>query len=386
MRSRVDRTALRSAMIMLTLITLSLVAVETVSFLLLRIKGAMNQRRTDARRALSPYSEASWADRYWREFVGSDRVEYHPYVVWRRRPYVGQTINVDASGLRRTLNVQCTDPGFVIWMFGGSTLWGSGAPDEATIPSLLAAEYARDRQSVCIRNYGEMAWVSTQEVIKLLLELKREPRAPDIVIFYDGANEALLPYQSDWLDGHQNLDRIRAVLERPLAERDGSFGWLLESNTARMLQRAASWIGVANRDAALAARYRAHRAVIEDLTRESIRSYFRNIDTVRMLSSGYGFSLFFFWQPVLWTEAKPLTPEEADILESERRALPGLDEVYRHAHRLVAEKGHPGVSDISDSFRDQRSTIYIDPLHVSPEGNRIVAKRIYDELRRRRNR
>jgi len=238
---------------------LTRLAVEAFSFLVLKVKAGANEARTDQRRALSPYHNAPWADRYWREFVSSNRVEYHPYVIWRRRPFVGETINVDSFGLRRTKNTQCSDRSFTIWMFGGSTLWGSGSPDEVTIPSLLAAEYARDGHPVCVRNYGEMAWVSTQEVIKLLLELKHAARKPDLVVFYDGANDGLLPYQSDWLDGHQNLDRIRMVFEQQLEGRDGSFAWLSRSNTVQLLQRTAQWIGLANREAALATRYRARR-------------------------------------------------------------------------------------------------------------------------------
>ncbi len=381
MRSSLKRIAL-SVVAVGSITLFILVAVELGSFLVLKAKARANERRTDSRRALSVYHTSSWADRYWREFMGSERIDYHPYVIWRRHPFSGETITVDASGLRQTTNVQCSPASFTIWMFGGSTLWGSGSPDNATIPSLLAEEYARHGRPVCVRNYGEMAWVSTQEVIKLLLELKRAQQKPDLVVFYDGANEPLLPYQSDAIDGHQNLDRIRAVFDQSIAERDGSFAWLLKSNTAQLLNRSAAWLGLGRRDAALADRYRSNRASIEALTRVSVRSYFQNIETVHMLASGHGFGYAFFWQPVLYLDKKPLTSEEVGILESERRMLPGLDEVYRNSHALVAGERRRNFHDLADAFHDQRATLYIDALHVGPEGNRVIAKRVYDVLRR----
>ena len=70
---------------------------------------------------------------------------------------------------------------------------------------LLAEQNDKAGRSVCVRNYGETGWVSTQELIKLMLELKRTGRKPDLVIFYDGANDVYLPYQYGRVDVHNQF-------------------------------------------------------------------------------------------------------------------------------------------------------------------------------------
>ena len=125
------------------------------------------------------------ADReYWKEFRQSNQIEYRPYVLWRRQPYQGRQITIDADGIRRTLHSQCDGHAFTIWMFGDSTMWGSGASDAETIPSLVAANFDRAGQKVCVVNFGEKGWVNTQEVFQLILELKKPNTAkPNVVLF-----------------------------------------------------------------------------------------------------------------------------------------------------------------------------------------------------------
>ena len=50
-------------------------------------------------------------------------------------------------------------------MFGGSTMWGTGARDACTIPSLLARALQGRGMSLEIINFGETGYVRTQEVI-----------------------------------------------------------------------------------------------------------------------------------------------------------------------------------------------------------------------------
>jgi hypothetical protein len=64
-----------------------------------------------------------------------------------------------------------------------------GAPDWGTIPAYLQEELEeRFNGAVCVVNYGEDGFASTQEVILLLIELQRG-NVPDAVIFYDGVND-----------------------------------------------------------------------------------------------------------------------------------------------------------------------------------------------------
>src|SRR5262249_15615947 len=81
-----------------------------------------------------------------------------------------------------------------------SSLWGFGARDDQTIPSLLARELFEQEWNVQIRNLAEIGYVSTQEVVALVRELQSGYR-PDVVIFYDGVNDTTSAY----LEGQAGL-------------------------------------------------------------------------------------------------------------------------------------------------------------------------------------
>jgi len=91
-------------------------------------------------------------------------------VLWRRQPYQGELISIDENGVRRTLHTRCDDKALTIWMFGDSVMWGAGAPDTDTIPTLVAADYEKAGRPACIVNYAEKGWSSTQEMIGLMEE------------------------------------------------------------------------------------------------------------------------------------------------------------------------------------------------------------------------
>jgi hypothetical protein len=89
----------------------------------------------------SYYSGRQWAKTYFRELKAVWRgVKYHPYTIWRLPPFRGQYINIDAEGLRATPG-SCQSP--TVWMFGGSTMWGLGVPDDGAVSVLLAELHGR---------------------------------------------------------------------------------------------------------------------------------------------------------------------------------------------------------------------------------------------------
>jgi hypothetical protein len=112
--------------------------------------------------------------------------QWHPYVYWRRPAYDTPTMHVSKEGIRRTVQPYGPDAKTRIFLFGGSTMWGTGVRDEHTIASLFAQRFAQFGWSdFHVVNYGENAYVATQSLLTLLLEL-RAGNIPEIVIFYDG--------------------------------------------------------------------------------------------------------------------------------------------------------------------------------------------------------
>ena len=61
------------------------------------------------------------------------RISWQPYVYFRQRPFRGETITIDAEGLRSTWHraevhpvEKDAKPPIKILMLGGSSLWGFG--------------------------------------------------------------------------------------------------------------------------------------------------------------------------------------------------------------------------------------------------------------------
>src|SRR5262245_27465301 len=89
------------------------------------------------------------------------------------------------KGLRKTSN-QEEHPKNKIYMFGGSSMWGTGSADRNTIPSLLQAQLRANEQRYAVFNYGFSTVVAHQQLSRLkTLDLKDG----DVVIFYDGWND-----------------------------------------------------------------------------------------------------------------------------------------------------------------------------------------------------
>jgi hypothetical protein len=326
-------------------------------------------------RTRSIYRKTSWADLYWREWNEARKLEYRSYIVWRRAPFAGKVISINNDGVRRTYNSECQPGAYTIWMFGSSTLWGSGSPDWDTIPSLLALKYTQSEQAVCVRNFGEETWLTTQEVVGLMLQLKQAK--PDLVIFYDGAGNAFAPYQTSQGDVHANFDRIKREFDTATRVH-GTLAFLQQSNTYQLLD---SFLIQLQLRKALRERRQAIVANAGSLAQISVANYLANMDLVEALGARYGFRCAFFWQPLIFVEHKPLTVEEQSIMGSARDSMPGMDVLYRATYDLLRVQRRPNLFYIADVFNQTTNSLYYDALHVGPEGNQLVVARMYKILR-----
>ncbi len=345
---------------------LLLVLLEVVSGLVMSLRLS---RGLDAWARLSYYQDQDWGERYWREarfIFQSDPVDYHPYVIWRRTPFSGETINVGPDGIRVTPGADCAPGAFTVFTFGGSAMWGFGAPDWATIPALLQEMLTVEREEpVCVVNYAEPAFVSTQSLIQLETALQRGAR-PDAAIFLEGANDVIAARQTGEAGGHHNQAEIVRKLEsgsRPLLNA------LQSSRTFELLR------------ALVAARVSAPvEAPIGPLAEQVAGVYLENIEIVQALAARYGFSAYFYWQPVLPAGEKTLTSEEQDLLA-------GMElveiELFFETNRVIAERAaeHPELALLTHVFDGQVEAIWIDPLHFSPDGNRLIAQEMLSALR-----
>lgn len=140
-------TLVKDAWLMLGITILLLSLLEgslSLAFVIKDRISASDRSAPDRRDLADTYSDPTWVTNYYEEFRRSNAVQWRPYVYWRRQPYHGNHINIDTNGIRLTaltkpMHQESRTPVKIV-MFGGSALWGTGARDAFTIPSIFAQE------------------------------------------------------------------------------------------------------------------------------------------------------------------------------------------------------------------------------------------------------
>ncbi len=327
------------------------------------------------------FTNQPWAVDYWEEVYSSATKEYHPYVVWRRAPFHGRYIQIDGEGRRRTLNPSCNEHAPKIWMFGPSTLWGTGARDSDAIPSIVSSEYARSMGPVCVLNLGQEGWSTTQGIIEVELMLKRGEH-PDLVIVYGGSNDVGTVFQYGALDSHLELPQVRSVFMDGKALQTG-FAYLRKTNT----YRAASAImeildSVGKQNAPRIGSKPLVQKNWDGLAKTVYSTYEGNWRLLRALSKEYDFKIAGFWSPSIWTGNKPLAPAERLLREMQRESTPGIVELYTKSYDLVFGAGRPNLFSLADVFDGIGDDLYFDHFHVAPPANRLIGVAIVEKLRK----
>jgi lysophospholipase L1-like esterase len=320
------------------------------------------------------YAGATWAPDLFRE--QSLRLAlpytYVPFRVTGVTEWHGKYFNNDqhpAGIWRRTINPEdCQHPKTSMWVFGGSTVYGTGVPDWATLPSYLSRNLNRDgRACVIVTNFGDESYVTTQELILLIEQLKRGGR-PDVVIFYDGFNDAHVGMAApDPWSAHYGLDIIK---ERAEGSFRGRFDFVHRLYTVRVIEAARRLFRRRSKtlnDDELRARA---SAVVDN--------YEANQNIAEALGQVYRFRFYAFWQPMLFYGHKPLVEFERQIIQLDASSKARFDPrpvvaAYQEAARRAPAAAFVNLADIFDSVPEP---IYTDEAHLGPHGNELAAHAI----------
>lgn len=381
------RRRLKTLLAVFGLTVLSLMVFEVgcraILFLAARSTPAQVADPRDRRATLPAYDDARYdVDALFAEDKALRKSVYQPYVVWSRKPYDGQLIDIDAEGRRATFHSSDNAEALRLWMLGGSTMWGQGAPDAETIPSYVAQMLNQELDlDVQVENLGEIGYVSTQEIVALIRQLQLG-RRPDFVIFFDGVNDA--PAAALWpeiLGTHMNFYKIRDRFEAPGRRQNRQVKTAIaHSGMVRFAALLSEKFGLS--PAAHSGEWNAPRDAAEVRRRgeTAARLWLENCGLIRDLGVAYGFVPIFVLQPSLLVGAKDLHPSEQElqITEQENEAKREGMAVYAEMRRAVREMlpqqdSDLAIYDASDLFADVAEPIYIDYVHMSGRGNRYIA-------------
>jgi len=362
------RTFLMRLCVAVTLALLLVVGVELFTYW----RGVENQH------SMGPEVEAAVVQgtpeerEYWKEQQPAQKVQYEPYVLWRRAPFNGSAISIDADGIRRTLHNHCDAKTFTVWMFGDSVMWGWGSPDSETIPSLVAADYEKAGKQVCIVNYGEKGWANTQELFELIQQLKHADRKPDVVLFYDGGTEAFTAYENKKVDVHSNYLDFKNYLEGWITEKKSGFSYLSRSNTYHLLENIAAKFAPKN-----GTKDSVTESDAETWSRAIMQNYQENMDIIDLLAKQYGFRPIFVWYPNMAVGHKQLTPDEAVLNKRLNKKFPGMESVYRAAYERCREVKRPDLYYLGDLLDDAQAPLYRGIAHLNATGNQMAADKLF---------
>ncbi|HSH75951.1 MAG TPA: SGNH/GDSL hydrolase family protein, partial [Longimicrobiales bacterium] len=199
---------LRDAWVVTGLTILLFLALEG----LFRLQGA-------ARRVLAPpapeilYDSEPpwWPDQLAHERAVDRTVRWAPYIHVDYGPHPATGATIEESGVRTTVHpAPVAAQERTVFLFGGSTMFGTYQRDSETIASNLAKLlHESGRDDVRVVNHGVPAYVLTQEAIRLALLLRQGAR-PSAVVFYDGINDvfsAVQKGQAGWPQNEVNRRR-----------------------------------------------------------------------------------------------------------------------------------------------------------------------------------
>jgi len=351
-----------------------------------RVQGVLRRAVASATRAQvpHPYADQPWFPAFQAEYRFA--MQWEPYLYWRHAPQRGRYINVDSVGHRRTVqSVPLSGAVRHVLFLGGSAMWGIGARDEMTIPSLVAARLAeRGVRDVAVTNFGETGYVFTQELFQLELELRRGGR-PDVVVFYDGFNDIAAAV----IDGRAGVpaNEPNRVAEFGLGRALGSDSDLRALGTLTVLAASRSRLLRRLRQLTSRASGAASGPAPDSTARDVVRTYAATAQLVEGLARRYGFRTLYFWQPALHTSLKPLAPYERvvrDSIEADpfQRRLRAVDvAAAAEIDAVMADMAPERFVNLTHMFDEDTATVFIDDLgHATEQANGEVAARMLGPL------
>jgi hypothetical protein len=231
------------------------------------------------------------------------------------QPWEGSLVNYDAyaiflnvEGVQPTLNnpPETGSPAAGksprrLWLLGGSTMRGGWVKAGETIPSYLAEIINRpgSPDKVIVTNFGENSFNSlleTKYLQKLLIDAA-EP--PDLIIFYDGANDCSYFDLYRTPQAHYGYRRLQGLVE---SYRRSCFSLF---KPLYSVLYSSFTLGVFDRFRQTMVPVSPNNPISREFVAETGKRY----EHVRRLTGAYGAKFLLVWQPFLWVETGKVDPK-----------------------------------------------------------------------------
>ena len=301
--------------------------------------------------AASPaMADDPWAPEYWAAFRSLD-YEFRPFLLSRVGAIDTGGITVEGARRRSYEAPGLPEGAPEVWFLGGAALWGVGQRDDHTIPSEVARLAEAAGTPIRAVNLGQPGYTSWQSALLLEQELAVRP-APDLVVFYDGADDVAVQIERPDEDPtHYNVEGVTAALVGRDSARDQAEDWWEDyretSVVNRLLERVEGLVGVQSAAAdppGLAER-------VADL-------HARSVDLARFVAGDHGVPILFSWQAAA--------------------GVPGDGGAYRQVTR-DPDTGPAPVLDLSRVL-DDAGDVYLDGVLTNERGAALVAASLWPTI------
>ena len=318
----------------------------------------------DSREILPVYDNYPNKVEFWKEHWSiKHSSHFEPYFHWKRDEHKGNYINISKDGIRETFSLPSSEDTKKIFMFGGSTMWGTGVKDIHTIPSQLQKLVGGDYK---VYNYGETAYVSTQELNFLLLQLSKG-NIPDKVVFYDGVNDGYAGAYSPAIP--RNLTKLSHKSQN--TNHNQLVKLYNKSNYRKLINYLFQTRGLNNWEKVISPNIETNTVSVLDLYEAHIRQ-------VKALGKEYNFESYFFWQPNIFNGKREIFDYEKKIIKQYSPIfIKTYNNLYLQSKQRFSNKQQYNIFFLGDIFNKVNEPIYIDYCHLGPRGNELIANEIY---------
>jgi len=305
-------------------------------------------------------------------------VNYAPFVGWRRDPFEGETITINDQGNRVHPPLpeaeQATKPN--VFIFGGSTIWGSGVTDDETLPA-----FYQKFSNLPTVNQGETAYISGQSLASFTTLLAAQTPM-DGVVFYDGVNDVQYGCRAELkVNEHGRTEVFRQRLRQRKGSRLEAQEFARYLNT--MFLGGIQDVGVELMDIIddNRASQREEDSLVCDNDPERARqvaeTLLENWEMAHDLAQARGIEFLAVLQPVAFI-GRPRLDHIAEELDPQMGKQ--FQAVYPILRSLIQERNYDWIVDYTRLMPGDEY-IYVDFCHVSANGNEILGRRLAEDTR-----
>jgi hypothetical protein len=298
---------------------------------------------------------------YWKEHDQAKDMRWRSYVYFRRAPFVGQAIEIDAHGFRKTAQNSVDSSTIPVWIFGASTVWGTGVDTPNTLPSLLNASGAGRIDAL---NFGESGYVSMQSSVSFQRALACGGYA-QVAVFVDGVNDVYSALQHGKAGLPQNEQNRVVEFTGSQSAKDIAIGLFNRLQGVQRLKQRLQPVQAPDDTA---------------LVKGVVDAYLATIANTRAVALAANIRPVFIWQPSVFSKHMLSTEERAIVANSELRHQQLQLKSTQLLKSRVRQQGLSDVFVLDTLFDSYPESLYFDFSHTTNTGNQILAEWIFRQI------